>query len=309
MTKNYPLVSIIFPNWNGKRDTLDCLNSLRNLQYEKNNLEIIISDNGSSDGSQSAIKTHFAIMKNEGWAALKLIENMTNLGPAIARNIGIKAANNKFSYIWLIDNDIIVDPKALIELLKIAENYEEIKIIGSINYLFDNPEEISFCGSVIDWRILKFKHIDKKILQKYISLIVDEVAGSSLLVKRKTLQKIGIFDPDYFCYYNDTDLCIRVRKAGYKISITLNSKIWHKVSNSTRYVSGFSNYFYTRNIILLIKKHVKLLKYIYFLFGFFLYFLPKRVLKTIVNRNIHDLKQIFYGLRDGLFSNPQSFFN
>ncbi len=285
------------------------MNSLRKLKYTKSKLEIIIPDNGSSDGSQHAIKKHFARMKNEGWATLKLIENKTNLGPSLARNIGIKAADKKSSYIWLIDNDIIADPKALIELLRIAENNKKIKIVGSVNYYFDNPEKISFCGSIIDWRLLKFKQIDKKILQEFNSLIVDEVSGSSLLVKKKTLQKIGLFDPDYFCYYNDTDLCIRVSKAGYKISITLNSKIWHKVSNSTRNISGFNNYFLTRNIILLFKKHVKLLKYFYFLYGFFLYYLPKRVLKTLINRKVHDLNYIFKGLRDGLFSNPQSFFN
>ncbi len=309
MNENCPSVSIVIPNWNGKEDTLECLNALRKLQYKKSKLEIIISDNSSSDGSQNAIEKHFSIMKNEGWATLKLVENKMNLGPSTARNIGIKAANKNYSYIWLIDNDIIADPKALIELTKIAEKNENIKIVGSVNYFFDKPEEISFCGSVIDWRLLKFKPIHKKVLQNFNNLIVDEVAGSSLLIERKILQKIGIFDPHYFCYYNDTDLCIRAGKAGYKIAITLNSIIWHKVSNSTRYVSGFSNYFYTRNIILLIKKHVKLLKYIYFLFGFFLYYLPKRVLKSIVDRNIYGLKHIFNGLRDGLFSNPQSFFN
>ncbi len=105
--EHFPFVSVVFPNRNGKDDTLECLNSLRKLEYPKNRLEIIISDNGSTDGSQKAIKELFSTMKNERWYNLKLIENKQNLGPCVARNKGIEKANKRYKYIWLMDNDIV----------------------------------------------------------------------------------------------------------------------------------------------------------------------------------------------------------
>ena len=164
--ENYPFVSIIFPNWNGKNDVFDCLNSLRKLDYPKDKLEIIICDNGSTDGSQEAIKQRFSTMANEGWFALKLIEIKRNIGPSLARNKGTAASEENFSYIWMIDNDIVVDIKAINEMLKISEISGKIGILGSVNYDFNNPNKMTLSGGMIDWSTLTMKNINEKMVTK-----------------------------------------------------------------------------------------------------------------------------------------------
>jgi len=298
--EDFPFVSIIFPNWNGKNDVIECVNSLREQKYPKDKCEIIIIDNGSVDGSQKAIKKNYAKMKKEGWYNLKLIENQKNLGSSLARNKGIKASDEKSKYIWMLDNDIVADSIALREMVKITEKYEEIGIVGSVNYYYEEPKEIYYMGNMLNWKTWTFKHIYKTQLNRSHVYIVDCVATSSLIIKKGIIKEIGILDPDYFCYFNDLDWCIRAQKSGYKIAIALNSKIWHKVSKSTKKIPGFKLYYSIRNIIILIRKNASLQKYIFFLLYLFIYTIPRKVLSLIFQKSTSDIRCLFKGLKDGL---------
>lgn len=304
--EKHPFVSIIFPNWNGKDDVIDCLNSLQHLDYPKDKLEIIISDNGSVDGSQEIINKKYSDMKEEGWFALKLIENYKNLGPSLARNIGIKSADDHSQYIWLIDNDITAEKSSLKELVRVAENNNKIGIVGSINYFFNEPNKICYCGNVINWKTFRFKRVDEKVIKEKSILKVDDVSGCSLLIKSETLNKIGVFKPDYFCYYNDTDLCTRVKKKGYDVCIASRSKVWHKVSSSTKKISGFQIYFKTRNLILLVKRNITFYRFLIFLMFLLVFHIPRELLKLIMNLNFSNVFFLFKGAFDGIFSKQYS---
>ncbi len=298
--EDFPLVSIIVPNWNGKNDVFECLYSMRNQEYPKDKLEIIIIDNGSTDGSQKEIKHTIAKMQKEKWVHLELIENKANLGSSIARNQGIKASYKKSKYIWMLDNDIVADPNALKELVEFGEKYREIGILGSVNYYYNNPEETYYLGSMLNWKTWLFRHICEKELANSDAYFVDCVATSSLLIKKEIINEIGMLDPEYFCYFNDVDWCLRAKKSGYKICILRNSKIWHKVSHSTNKIPGFKIYYTIRNTIRLIKKNAPRKKYIIFLLYLFIYFLPRNLVLLMLQKNISILSSLLKGLRDGL---------
>jgi len=301
MTKeDFPLVSIIVPNWNGKDDVLECLYSVRKQEYPKDKLEIIIIDNGSTDGSQKEIKNTIAKMQKEKWVHLELIENKINLGSSIARNQGIRASYGKSKYVWMLDNDIVADPNALKELVELGEKYREIGILGSVNYYYNNPEEINYLGSMLNWKTWLFRDIYEKELANSNAYFVDCVATSSLLIKKEIINEIGMLDPEYFCYFNDVDWCLRAKKSGYRICFLRNSKIWHKVLHSTNKISGFKIYYTTRNMIRLIKKNAPHKKYIIFLLYLFIYFLPRNLVLLILQKNISILSSLLKGLRDGL---------
>ena len=298
--EDFPFITIVFPNWNGKDDVFECLSSLRKQSYPLYKIEIIIIDNCSTDGSQKAILRLFAEMKKDGWHGLELIENKTNMGSSIARNVGIRASFKKSKYIWMLDNDIVADSNALKELVELGEKYRKIGILGSVNYYYNNPEEIYHLGNMLNWKTWLFRHIYEKELTNSNTYFVDCVATSSLLIKKEIINDIGMLDPEYFCYFNDIDWCLRAKKSGYRICFLRNSKIWHKVSHSTNKISGFKIYYTTRNMIRLIKKNAPHKKYIIFLLYLFIYFLPRNLVLLILQKNISILSSLLKGLRDGL---------
>lgn len=246
-------------------------------------------------------------MKNEGWFNLRLIKNKENLGPCVARNNGIMVAHKESKYIWMLDNDVVVDSEALIELVNLLENHKKIGIVGSVNYYYKYPEEIYYIGNILNWSTWIFKNVENKHAIKSTAYSVDCVATSSLLIRKDVIKEIGLLDTAYFCYFNDVDWCIRAKKAGYKIFSVLTSKVWHKVSKSTKKVSGFKIYFSMRNLIILIKKNATAQKYRFFLIYLFIYYLPRNLLSIISQKNIIVLKSFLKGFKDGLLSKQQSF--
>ena len=294
--EDFPLVSIIIPNWNGKDDVIECLYSVRKQEYPREKIEIIIVDNGSSDGSQKEIKLTFAKMQKEKWLNLEIIENKENLGSSIARNAGIKAAFKKSKYIWMLDNDIVADSNALKELVDLGQKYKKVGILGSVNYYSNNPKEIYYLGSMLNWKTWLFRNIDERELTNSNVYFVDCVATSSLLIKREIINEIGMLDPEYFCYFNDIDWCLRAKKSGFKICFLRNSKIWHKVSRTTNKIPGFKIYYTIR----VVKKNAPRKKYIIFLLYLFIYYLPRNLVLLILQKNISVLSSLLKGLRDGL---------
>ncbi len=310
ISKNSPFISIIFPNWNGKDDVIECLDSLSNLNYLRSQLEVIISDNGSTDGSQLIIKEKFSNMAKEGWNSLLLIENKENLGASQAINIGIKQASPRSKFFWILDNDVIVNENALKELTEIALKSKIIGIVGSINYFFDKPSKIWYSGWMVNWKTLYFKPVVLKEDRglKYVN--VDCVPGCSFLIKRDVLLDIGLYDPTFFLYFNEIDLCLRTKKAGYNIVATLHSKTWHKVSSSTRKNSELKTYYTIRNFINLMKKHASPSNFILFIIQLMIMTIPRKIVSFFMCRNLKAMIFLLKGFRDGIvLTNPSIYKN
>ncbi|MFC1709535.1 glycosyltransferase family 2 protein, partial [Candidatus Omnitrophota bacterium] len=137
-----PKVSIIILNWNGLSDTIECLESVRKINYSC--YDVIVVDNGSTDGSQEEIKKSFT--------EATLLENKENLGYAEGNNIGIRyALNNKAEYICILNNDVAVDSNFLMNLVQVANKDNSIGILGPTVLEYDDPEIIYSKGIRIQW--------------------------------------------------------------------------------------------------------------------------------------------------------------
>ena len=292
--KKYPLISMIILNWNGKEDTKECMNSLVNLRYPKEKIEIIVSDNGSEDGSQESIKNHFRKLQKNNWNNLCLIENKKNLGAPMAYNIALKRVNPGCEYILKLDNDVVLSKGSLSEMLKIFNEEENIGIVGPKIMHYDNPKKISHGAGFLNTTTGQISNVDspKKIE-------CDFVTGCTMLIKKNILKELESFlDEKFFIYWDDTDFCFRVKKMGYKILYTPITKVLHKVSSSTKAKekSIFSIYYYIRNKLLFIHKHSNIFQKIPLFTAYILIGVPKFILTSIFvwDKNINTKKIKYY---------------
>ena len=248
-------------NWNGVNDTIECVESV--LRIDFSNFEIVVVDNGSSDGSVRRIRDRFD--------QIHLIENDSNLGYAEGNNVGIRhALRNGVDYVWLLNNDTVVDKNALTAMINLAERNREIGILGSKIYYFDQPDILWFAGATIDWKRAVSAHIgrlEKDTGQYEADKEVDRVTGCSMLIRREVLENVGLFDENFFLYDEEVDLCVRARKNGYRNYYVPKSVVYHKISASMGESSvPVYAYYDTRNFLYLIKKHVPFPKREYYLF-------------------------------------------
>jgi GT2 family glycosyltransferase len=248
MIKN-PRVCILVLNWNAPDDTLACVNSLQNASYPQK--EILIVDNGSTDDSVYKLK--------EAFPQIKLIETGKNMGFVGGNNLGMTyALEEDFDYVLVLNNDTEVNSDFLELLLENSESDPQIGAVGpKINY-FSKTGVIWSAGGDIDARhgTTSMKGIGQPDngqfgLNPY---SVDFLTGCAILIKKTTLQKIGLLDPRFFMYYEDVEWCVRMKKAGYKIQVVPQAKIWHKISPEVRADSPLVYYYMSRNRLLFLKE-------------------------------------------------------
>ena len=204
---NKPLVYILILNWNGKEDTLECLSSLKKIDYP--NYKTIVIDNGSTDDSVKII--------NKKYPKIKIIENKKNLGYAEGNNVGIRyALKNKADYVLILNNDTIVDKKFLTELVKVGESNEKVGIVGPKVYHY-GTNKIQYLGiKNLFWNLVMYRKVvgrNKEDEGQFDSFTdVDAVAGCSTLIKSNVLKKIGVLDKELFLYWEEVDLFQRAKK-------------------------------------------------------------------------------------------------
>jgi len=288
------LVSIIIPNWNGIKDTQECLESLKNLDYS--NYEIIIVDNGSEDDSVEILNANYPL--------IKVIENEANLGFAKANNQGILEARGY--YILLLNNDTVVDKRFLSELVKTIEINNEIGIVGPKMYYYDDPHRLwAAGGGRLNWYTGRIKILGRNESddgQYDETKDVDFIAGCALLTKKALFKRIGCLNEKYFAYYEDTDWCIRANENGYKSVYVPTSKIWHKVSASAINIGGFYRYYNTRNRFWFLRNHKSSNRYLIFLIYFFIIEFWLDILYFVKNNQEDSFKCFLKGIKSGLKS-------
>jgi hypothetical protein len=268
----YPKVSIIILNWNGLKDTIECLESLKKITYP--NYEVIVVDNGSRGNDADILEEKYGDY-------IKVIRNKENLGFAGGNNIGIKYALKRGSEFFLIlNNDVVVEKNFLEFLVEDLLENEKIGIIGPANYNYYRPEEIISLGRKINyWKGSAIDLYSPKNLTK-----IDSLVGCCLLFKKEVIDKIGFFYEPYFLNFEETEYCLRAKKVGFKIASQPNSKIWHKVGGVLNKTPALTNYYYYRNKLLFMKRNAPFyIKYpFYFYYSFYLIF---RSIKSLIERN------------------------
>lgn len=302
--KKWPKVAIIILNWNGWRDTIECLESLYQITYP--NYEVIVVDNGSEDDSISQIKRYCEgkiridsdfFKYNQANKPIKTVEYTWNeaengIDHFNSRLIIIKgeknygfAEGNNFAmryalralhpdYLLLLNNDTVVESRFLEELVSVGESNEKIGIVGPKVCCYAKPNKIQSAGVMLRWntgrqKVIGLNEIDTNQFDELND--VDYVTGCALLAKAELIKKIGYLKPEYFAYWEETDWCIRACKAGYRVLCSPKSKIRHKGSSTSGKLSGFHVYYMTRNMFWFMREHATKMQYLSFLLYFFGY--------------------------------------
>jgi hypothetical protein len=189
------------------------------------NLEIVVSDNGSTDGTLEEVRAKHP--------DATILDNGNNLFWAGGNNEGIKyAMANAADYIFLLNNDIVVDPRLVSELVEVGESDPSVGMLGPKIYYHDPGDVIWFAGAEIHlWRgVIKHLGIREKDRGQYDEMKpTDYVTGCALMVKREVVERIGLIDPVYLAYCEDVDWSYRARLAGYKLMYVPTAVLWHKI--------------------------------------------------------------------------------
>lgn len=212
-----PLVSIIIVNWNARQYLKGCIESLENQTYK--DFEIILVDNDSSDDSVKFVEEIFP--------RVQIIKNKSNMGFAEGNNIGIR--NSKGFLIALFNPDAVADKNWLLNLVSVLQSSDNIAAVsGKIFYLGDQfGKDAVFCTwAKIDSRTaMPYNFYDDEPYSK-----VDYLSGAAMIMKKSAIDKVGLLDTDYFMYFEETDWCARIIRAGYDLIYTPNAIAWHVVS-------------------------------------------------------------------------------
>ena len=240
-----PSVSIIILNYNGREDTLACLRSMEHLTYP--NVQVIVVDNGSTDGSVEAFRAQHP--------RFTLIETGANLGFTGGNNVGIRHAQEQGAdYIMLLNNDTVVAPDMLDVMVAVMEANPGVGVTGPTIYYYDAPETIWSAGGGIDWSrgLTWMIGIDEEDKAQFglSPRSVDFVTGCAILARREVWQKVGLLDDKFFMYYEETEWCVRARRAGFDIMHVPSAMVWHKISKEQRAASTRTYYYMTRNRLL-----------------------------------------------------------
>ena len=233
-----PMVYGITLNWNGKKDMIECVQALKKVNYP--NLQIAVVDNGSKDGSAAAFRVKYP--------DLIIIENDRNLGYAEGFNTGMRyALQLGAEYFLVLNNDTVIEPNAVTELVKVAEQDPKIGFVSGKVYFYDEPRRLQTVGKNSHPVFIVGSEIGRGEIDsgQYDEIrercFVDDVF---LLVRKKVFEEVGGYDPTFFLMYEETDWCARVRRAGFKIMYTPNAKIWHKGNRDTSSNRSTTHQFY-----------------------------------------------------------------
>ncbi len=242
----YPKVSIIVVNFNQRLLTLDCLASLEKVTYP--NYEIIVVDNNSQDGSVTAI--------SQRYPKIKQIANSTNLGYVGGNNVGIKHSKGK--YLLILNNDTRVTPSFIEPLIEDFQKYPDLGIVQSKIFIMDKPDLLDNVASYLTNTgfLYHVGYLEKDKPEHRTFRKIFAAKGACMMIARKILKR-GAFDSQYWCYFEETDLCWRAWVMGYEVGFEPRSVIVHKMgATSTTMRSTFIHYHSFKNRIRTIIKNV-----------------------------------------------------
>ncbi len=238
-------IAVVILNYKVKDLTLKCVRSVLNSSYK--DLQIIVLDNNSGDGLEEGLPK-----KNN----LTFMQTGENLGYSGGNNVGIKKAlEEKNEYVFILNPDTYIEKNTIRVLLE--KSKEHSSDISSPKIYFANSKIIWYAGGEFDSENVLGSHIgvDQKDEGQFDKdLEVDFATGAAIFVRAKVFEKIGIFDVRYFLYYEDTDFCLRAKKAGFKIMYVPQALIFHDNAKSTGLGSSLQDYYITRNRLLLASK-------------------------------------------------------
>ncbi len=275
-----PKVTILILNWNGATDTLALLKDLEQLSYP--NYSILIVDNGSTDDSLGQIARYMEQRRRHNQAnqaKIALLPLSKNFGYAEGNNKGAKQIEReKADYLLLLNNDTLVEPQLLDRLVEAAETESNLAAVGPTIY-WATPDgtkqsQVWFAGGWLNFAAGGAHH--RTELPATLELQPTQfLTGCCLLLMTKALTSLDqLFDPTFFAYGEDTDLCLRLERAGWQLGYVPKAKIWHKLAASSGGPKSANFWYYNvRNNFLIVSRYGSAVDRLLFI-GYFLFYKP-----------------------------------
>jgi GT2 family glycosyltransferase len=247
-----PRVGAVVLNWNGGDMTLACLQSLARVEYPE--LDVVLVDNGSSDGSVERVRREHP--------GVDVVENGANLGFAAGNNVGIRRALARGAeMVLLLNNDAEATPGLVRELVTAAVCVPDAGMLGALVLLHDQPERVWYAGARWDPVAQRFEVRDcGKPLDEPCHGGIAETAfvpGCAMLVRAEVCRDVGLMDERYFLTWEEVDWCARARRAGWRSLVVGRARARHRVSASFGGDGApLHRYFMERNRIRYIRAHM-----------------------------------------------------
>ncbi|MDP3992668.1 MAG: glycosyltransferase family 2 protein [bacterium] len=263
-----PKVYISVLNYNGYRDTIECLESIFRQDYS--NFQVIVCDNASSDGSLEHVmawasgnepfqtvdnklgtltkppvikpihtKRLEAASTEASQAPLNLIPTGSNLGFAGGNNVALRwlIAQGDAEYVWILNNDVVVEPNALSELVARTQNKPGCGFCASAVCYYKEPETVqAYAGGYnrwlgLSWHLGELSQYDANVSADSLEREVAYAYGASTLVSSSVLEEVGLMNEEYFLYHEELDWALRA-KGKFTIAVAPKARVYHKESQS-----------------------------------------------------------------------------
>lgn len=251
-------IALVILHYKGKKFTRQCLESVKKLETPGLKLETIVVNNNPQEDLKDL---------EEKFSQFVFLETGKNLGFTGGNNLGIKRAlKDGAKYIFLINNDTILASDILVQLLKVAEKRKKAGLLAPKIYFAPGYEyhhdrykksergKVFWnAGGEIDWLnvIGTGRGLDEVDRGQYDQIEeTDYVSGCGMFIKREVLDEIGFFDERYFLYYEDNDISVRAKKAGWKLLFVPQAIMWHFNAGSSKVGGPLHDYYMTRNRLL-----------------------------------------------------------
>lgn len=284
-----PLVAVVVLNWNGRDDTVRCVESVQRLRYP--NFTVVVVDNGSTDGSVKTLSERFT--------GLEILETGSNLGYAGGNNVGLAwSARRGADFVLILNNDTIVEPDMLTELIRVAGGDRTIGVVGPKVLCEPDRRFIYSCGeSQSLWfnrRRIATGRPDGDVETD--PRDVDYVVGCAILVSRDFIERVGPLDEVFFAYYDEVDWCFRGRRLGFRVVCAPAAVVYHRgEASSGKGLNPITAYYRTRNWVYFMRKHASARHWVTFLPVFAAVFLS-RVARALVRADAAVVGSLFRAL-------------
>jgi GT2 family glycosyltransferase len=297
-----PRAEVVILNWNGWRDTAECLRSVFESDYP--NFGVIVCDNASTDDSCARIREWaldarrggqpltFREASKDGLAReavvsdmhtdLLLIQTGGNRGFAGGNNVAIRHVlrGGGADYIWLLNNDTVVASSTLARLVARLENEPRLGAVGGVLLEHAAPAVIQEAGATYSpWHGMMQPRGagDAADAPRREPERIDYISGGCMLVRANVVRNVGLLDERFFMYGEDVDWGIRIRHAGFGLALEMSADVWHKGGGSAEYGSALHDYFSVKSALLLVQKQHAWRLPVAVVYSFYRCLLPKVV--------------------------------
>lgn len=247
MNKSTHQPVVVIPNWNGGEELSA---AVRSLTEQSLTPHIIVVDNASTDGSLDRIET--------GFPQVEIIRNSTNRGFAGGVNPGItRAIALKAQYVAVFNDDAIADKRWLKSLVASLDDNPKLGVVCP-KVLTSDQERLDSTGDYYTiWGLPYPRGRREYAVNAYdTDTSIFAASGAASLYRVKALKQVGLFDEDFFAYYEDVDLSFRLQLAGWKVAFVPSAKVYHHIGMTSARIKGFTTYQTMKNLPLLWYKNI-----------------------------------------------------